>query len=82
MNSFVLDEKSEKIIETTLNIGSLDEIIDRDYKDHAPANNAERQVAESFGSFNRGSVRYVIRSFYTTEEIRKAEIDSNNFFLP
>jgi hypothetical protein len=82
MNSIALDEKSQKIIRDTLNISSLDDIVDRDYNDRVPRDEKEKLIAEGFGSFNRGSARFVMRSFYTSDELRMAEDKSNHFTLP
>jgi hypothetical protein len=79
---FALDQKSVRIIETTLNIPSLDDVIDKDYDDHAPKDDNEREIAERFRFFNRGSARSIMRSFYTTEELEKKRTAEHSFSLP
>lgn len=77
-----IDTKAMEILEDTLKIGSLDEVMDKEFNDHAPKNEPERKIAEEFRFLNRGSARFAIRSFYTVDELEKAKIEADSFILP
>jgi hypothetical protein len=79
---FCLDQASMEIIGNTIGVSSIDEIADRDYHDFAPRNEDEREIAERFRSLNRGSVRYILRKFYTQEELHSAKSKADEFSLP
>lgn len=82
MENFKLKKSSEEIIKSTLDVRSLDDVIDIDYSDHAPKNEREKSIAETFHFLNRGSVRFGMKSFYTKEELKEAAAKYNNATLP
>lgn len=82
MENFVLNKTSEELIKSTLNVRSLNDVIDFDYNDHAPTNEHERVIAERFRYLNRGSARFAMKTFYTQDELKEASEKLKNATLP